>query len=181
MIIFLLHLIKAKIPIIPLLIGIGLCCSTLGSSDWLTAWMVGENHCIVGKYPVVMFPRLRSDNGACLELQCTVGTVGMVGQRCRRCGGRLWDRDLGSWGWGVDVASVAAVIKLSAVEQAGRSVSVCSVSLWSEGQRWIRPVLSVLLSSVAEWITAKPSLNTFTVTTQSRIAAVLWLFVASWP
>lgn len=115
---------------IPPLIGIDLCCNNSTCSDWL----FGGNHYIVRKHPAVIFPRFRSDSEVRLALQCTVG---MVGLRCWRCGGGLWDIDLwrdrgregprGEVEVEREVASVAAVIKLSSVRQAGSSVSLMSV------------------------------------------------------
>lgn len=91
-----LHIIKGKLWCFPL-IGISLCCGSLRPWDWLAAWLVREDYYIVRKYPVVIFPRLGSDNIVCLELHAT----GIVGLRRWWCGGWLRDRDLWSWGvWG---------------------------------------------------------------------------------
>lgn len=113
-------------------------CVAIALIGWLHGWLQ-KKHYMVRKYPAVIFPRFRSDSGFCLALQCTVG---MVGLRCWRCGGRLRDRDLRrerkTGGRGAegeverDVALVAAVMKQRAVGRAGSSVSlmcVCSVVL----------------------------------------------------
>lgn len=86
-------LLRENYDVFPL-IGISLYCGSLRPSDWLAAWLVREDYYIVRKYPMVIFPRLRSDNIVCLELHAT----GIVGLRQRWCGGWLRDRDLWSGG-----------------------------------------------------------------------------------
>lgn len=75
-----LHIIEGKgnYDVFPL-IGISLCCRSSRPSHWLAAWLVRGDYYIVRKYPVVLFPRLISDNTVCLGQH----TAGMVGLRRR--------------------------------------------------------------------------------------------------